>query len=183
MPEEATDQDTERGPGQIPGHVAPADEGIPPAIPVDYFAAVQTEKITLPDGVQWVEIKALTEGDRMEYQNKTNQAVKLEKGTGNASIKMAPGEERRVLLEMAIVDWYVLKEGKPLTFSKGTRGSTLSQFLNAAPPAVIDPIEKSIRLTNSWLLADMTVEEIEVEIGNLEEMKAKLIEKEASGNI
>ncbi len=172
MDEEGTT--TPRQPGEIAGQgPSPVDK-----VQADYFSFDKTETVLLPDGVSYVEIKKLTEGDRRSYLNATNRDVKIERRTGDAAIRTAPGTEREILLEAAIVGWNLTREGKPVPFSKGSKGSTLSQFLLNADPVVVDVIEKAVRMANPWLLSDMTVEEIDKEIENLQDMRAKLIEQE-----
>ena len=141
---------------------------------VDYFAFDQTERVTLPDGKQWIEHKLLNEGQRRKYLNTVNKDVTLQRATGNAVIQMAPGEEKKALLMEAVVGWSLMRGGEPVAFSK----PILDQFLDKAPPHIIDHIEKAIRKANKWLNADMTVEDIDKEIVNLEEMKKNLLKEQ-----
>lgn len=162
-------------PGAIAGYTPPdtVDTGYK-----DYFDFKVTEQVMLPDGHSWVEIKKLNEGERSKYQNEVNRDVRIKKNTGDASIRTAPGDERRVLLECAIIGWNLQRNGKPVPFSKDSRGSTLSQFLDNTDPVICDIIEKAVRRANPWLLTDMTVEEIDKEIDDLKDMRRTLIEQE-----
>jgi hypothetical protein len=145
---------------------------------VDYFAFDETERVMLPDGVQWVEIKKLTEGDRRKYQNAVNRDVRLERRTGDAMLRMAAGDEKHALLTSAIIDFYLFKQGRQVKFGEGT----LREFLSSAPPSVIDLIEKAIRKANSWLMADLSVEDIDKQIDELREMRDLKI-KEDEGKV
>jgi hypothetical protein len=141
---------------------------------VDYFAFEETEQVFLPDGTSFVEIKVLTEGDRKKYQNKLNRDVKLERTTGDAIMQMATGEERHALLESAIVGWNLMKNGRPIPF----QASTLKEFLNSANPRIVDIIEKAVRKSNPWLMADLSVEDIDKQIAELEEMREVKVREE-----
>jgi hypothetical protein len=97
-------------------------------------------------------------------------------------MKMATGDERHALLESAIVGWNLVranaKDGtvSPITFSPGA----LKQFLDKAPPGVIDRIEKDIRDKNPWLVGDVTIEDIDEQIAELNELREKKVQ-EAEG--
>jgi len=153
------------------------DEPLGEAV-VDYFACNEQFRCYLPDGKQYVVHQTLNEGARRQFLNATNREVKLHRKTGDASLKMAAGDEKHALLESAIVDWHIFKAGKPLAFSKDSPGSTLSQFLTAAPPSVIDLIEKDIRKHNPWLQAEMSVEDIDEEIKSLQEMREQKVREQ-----
>lgn len=159
--------------------------GVPTSTPVqaNYFGFSQTHKVMFPDGVSWVEHATLNEGGRRAYLDAVNREVRLQKTSGDAIMKMATGSERKVLLEAAIVGWNLLgPDSKPLTFSKGSPGSTLSQFLDQADPSIIDIIEKDIRKKNVWLMADLSVEDIDKQISELYEMREIKV-KEEEGNV
>jgi hypothetical protein len=157
--------------------------GISPDSPVqaDYFGFDETHTVYLPDGKSFIQHKTLTEGDRRNYLDKVNKEVRVEKVSGDMRIPMAQGAERHILLDAAIVGWNLVRDGQPVPFSKGSKGSTLAQFLESANPKIIDEIEKDIRKRNPWLLAELSVEEIDKQIADLEEMKA-VKQKEEAGN-
>lgn len=140
----------------------------------DYFGTDQTFKTFLPDGVSYIETKLLAEGERKKYLNETNRDVTLEKVTGNAKFRMQPGTERAALLSQAIVGWNLRRAGQPVVFGK----RELETFLDKANPKTIDLIEKDIRKQNPWLLADLSVEDIDREIADLTELRAKKVEEE-----
>ena len=132
----------------------------------DYFGVSDTRDVFLPGSrVQFVTIKAFTEGDRRKYLDRTNRDMKLGKD-GQASMKMTPGSDRYELLKVAVVDWHVLRGGAPFPF--GDR--QLDDFLKVTSPSTVDHIVKEVHKLNPWLLAEMSVEDIEKEIANLQEM-------------
>jgi len=162
---------------------AMAKDGVATEMPVqaDYFGFSETHTVMLPDGVSWVQHRTLTEGDRRKYLNMVNKEVRVQKRTGDAILKMAQGDDRYALLETAITGWNLTQNGQPLGFSKGSSGSSLNKFLDNADPKIIDMIEKDIRAKNPWLLGEATVADIEEQIKELEELKAKKLQ-EAAGN-
>lgn len=147
---------------------------------VSYFGFEERHQCFLPDGKSFIEHTTLNEGARRKYLNKINREVAIKRASGDAVMKMASGDEKHALLEEAIVGWNLLgPDGNPITFVKGSPGSTLSQFLNVADPRIVDIIEKDIRKHNPWLMADMTSEDIKKQMEDLEEMlQVKLREEE-----
>ncbi len=145
----------------------------------DYFGFASTARFTFPDGVSWLDLKVLNEGERRRYQNESNREIKLGRsGGGDASLKMRPGDDKHLLLAMSITGWNLVKGGVPVPFNK----NIVDQFLANADPSIIDKIEKRIRELNPWLLSEMSLEDIDEEIRNLEEMRnVKLREEEGKG--
>lgn len=143
-------------------------------VPVDYFDFEEINRFMLPDGVQWIEYRTLNEGQRRQYLNKTNRELKVQRATGDAVMKMAPGDERKALLESAIVNWNLYRGGQPVAFNK----VILGQWLDSGPPKIFDLVEKEIRKANSWLQSDMSIEDIDREIASLQEMRETKIKEE-----
>ena len=135
---------------------------------VDYFAFEERWTVWLPDGIQFIEHSVLNEGAKRKYQNQQNRDLIIQRQTGDARMKMQPGDERHALLEAAIKGWHLIRAGEPVPFTE----RNLRDFLDKAPPHIVELIEKDVRKHNPWLLAEMTVEDIDKEIANLEEMKA-----------
>lgn len=101
---------------------------------VDYFSARTTEWLTLPDGVQRVEVGTLNEGERRRYLNKVNRDMSM--NTRDKTIKMqsAVGDDQAELLRIAIKDWVVYRTGRdgkpePLPFTN----NALNEALNLWP--------------------------------------------------
>lgn len=145
----------------------------------DYFGFNETKKFIFPDGVTFIEFSVMNEGQRTEYQKKTSRDVRLERATGDARMKMDASLERHELIKNTIVSWNLTRGGVPLDQPHTSKGKTqLGDFLTLANPKLIDELEKEIRKANPWLLADMTSEDIQKEIDNLEEMKQVALERE-----
>jgi hypothetical protein len=147
---------------------------------VDYFAFDESHRVPLPDGRQYVEHRTLNEGQKKKYQNSVNRDVVIRKATGDAQMRMAQGDERHALLTAAISGWFLLRKdrntGQVIEVPFNTR--TLNEFLEKAPPRVIEAIEKDIRKVNPWLMAELTLEDIDKEIAELQELRQKKVEEE-----
>ena len=143
-------------------------------VQADYFGFEELKRIVLPDGVSYIEHRVLNEGQRRKYLNAVNRDVRLQRTTGDAIMRMSPGDEKKALLESAIVGWNLTREGMPLPFSKGA----LNDFLDKASPRIIDLIETEIRKTNTWLQADMSVDDIDQEIERLNELREIKVNEE-----
>lgn len=153
--------------------IAAPTQSIP--VQVDYFSYSENANVLLPDGVSFVTIKKLNEGDRKKYQNATNREIALGSRGGDAKVKLAPGDDRHALLRTSVIGWNLTQAGNPVPFTL----HALDMFLARTDPAVVDLIEKEIRKFNPWLLGELTVEQIQTEIDSLEELKqVKLKEEE-----
>jgi hypothetical protein len=152
------------------------EEGPQEAVQEDYFGFDATHTVMLPDGKSWVQFKEFTEGQRRKYLNAVNRDVVIQRKTGDARMRMAPGDERFELLLTAISGWNLQRGGQPVNF--GDR--TVKEFLEKANPRVVDQIEKEVRKANPWLMQEMTSEDIKKEIENLEEMLEAKEKEEAA---
>lgn len=134
----------------------------------DYFSVedVTYKSYCFPDGVTYIEFKKLSHGDRRDYLNKTNRGVSMNRGTGDMKFETKAGDDRDTLLKMAVCGWNMLREGAPVPFSK----AVFEQWLPKANPDWTDELEKDIRRENPWLLADMTIEDMEKERDRLNEL-------------
>ena len=163
---------------QIVGAMAAAGQVTETPVPVDYFGFEETHTVTLPDGVSWVQHKTLNEGARRKYLNMTNRDVTLQKVTGDAKIRMQPGEERRNLLKSAITAWNLTRGGQPVPCTD----KSIEDFLEKANPAIIDIIEKDVRAKNKWLGADVTIEDIDKTIAELQTQREQMV-KDQEGKV
>jgi hypothetical protein len=141
----------------------------------DYFGFDRIERYTLPDGVSYIEFKPMNEGAKKAYQDKTSKDLVLERTSGNARMSVLQGSERHELIRSSVTGWNLKRGGQPVQFNK----VNLGDFLALADPRVIEGLEKAIRKANPWLLAEMSSEDIQKEIDNLEEMKQVALKREA----
>lgn len=146
----------------------------------DYFAFDDEENVTLPDGITFVTIRALNEGARKKYMNNQNREITVERVTQNMKLKVESGEERHSLLEQAIVGWNLIardKDGK--TQQQACSKAAIQSFLRTANPKIVDIIDKAVRKQNPWLRQQMTVEDIDTQIAELQELRETLEKDEA----
>lgn len=151
---------------------------------VDYFGFDETHKYTLPDGRQYIEFKALTEGQRARYESATSRDIRFNRRTDDAAIKMDAASDRRALIEASVVGWNMWRvrndQPEPVAFSNnGTPGCSLNQWLNGANPRFVNELVAAIRKANGWMSEDMSSEMIREEIARLQELLAQAEEREA----
>jgi len=160
--------------------VATDDSGVIPEslVAVDFFSFKETKEVELRGSGQFVTIKKFTEGDRRKYMNTTSREVKFAQ-SGQTSMDLRPGDDRRALLEIAISGWSVQRNGRPLEFTPRNLGT----FLDSVDPSLVDEIEDAVRDYNPWLLNDVTIEDIDAQIAELESLrKRKVIEAEGKAD-
>lgn len=182
-----------QGAGGGDTYVAPTELGVPAsqlaaADPFsgyeNYYAFSQTEKWYFPDGKQWIEFKKMTEGERARFLQETRSDIHMNQKTGEARFSVDQSRDRKALLLQSIVDWHLVSfvTGRPqlVPFQPGhSKGGVISQWIERADPSVLAGLEKAIRKVNPWLLAEMTVEQIDKEIADLQELREKAAEREA----
>lgn len=143
---------------------------------VDYFNFGESVQHTLPDGVSYVSIRVMNEGQRRQYQAKTSRAVDIDRGSEKMSMLLMPVEDMHALIETALDGWNLVRGGEPVPFNN----RNLQVFLENTDPRVVDEIAEAIRDANPWMLAEaMTVEAIDEEIADLQEKRKKLLVIEA----
>lgn len=140
----------------------------------DYFGFQEFEEFYFPDGLTWIRFEKMNEGKKAQFQKSSSRDLVLERGSGNARMKVDPGADRHALIIASCTDWNLKRQGQPIMFSE----RNLKEFLNLANPVLVDELEKAIRKANPWLLAEMSVEDIDKEIENLQEMREVALERE-----
>lgn len=146
-------------------------------VQVSYFGFEETHIVYLPDGVSYIQHKTLNEGARRKYIDSNNRDVRIAKVTGDAIMRMQAGSEKHNLLKSAICGWNLVgASGQPMPF----HDSNLQKFLDSTDPKIVDIIEKDVRKKNVWLMADLSVEDIDKQIEELTEMREAKV-KEAEG--
>lgn len=145
----------------------------------DYFGTEETHQAFLPDGISYIEHRTLSHGDRKKYLNKTNRDMKINRGTGDASISLRPGDEKDELLKLAACGWNLKRQGTDVPFS----AHAFEQWLTVANPKHTDIVEKEIRKHNPWLMAELSVEDLDQQISDLQELReAKIKEEEGKAS-
>jgi hypothetical protein len=149
-------------------------EGPVEAVQQDYFGTDVTHKCYLPDGASYIEHKELSEGDRRRYMNATNKDVRIARQSGDMHLKMAAGDDRYHLLKTAIVGWNLVRQGESVRFTS----DKLDRWLAEAPPHIVDIVEKDVRKRNPWLVSDVTIEDIDKQIAELQELREQRVKEE-----
>ena len=157
------------------------DAGVPIEEPVyaDYWSFDERPQWFFPDNKQWIEFKALNEGERKEFQKLINKDLTIKRATGDATVRTDVAEERYQLVMKSVTNWNVYRNGQPVPFGKEGRGSMLAQWLEHTNPKLVDDLEFAIRKANPWMQSDnMSIEEIDKEIDRLTELRKQIEERE-----
>lgn len=144
-----------------------------PAVQEDYFNFGGERTHVLPDGISEIYFRVMNEGQKATYQRNAQRSFTIKKG-GDAEAKMDPVRDRISLLEAAVTGWNLVRGGRPYPFTP----RAFKDFLDLANPVVVDGLEKAIRKANPWLLQDLSVEDIDREIADLQEMREAAVERE-----
>jgi hypothetical protein len=148
----------------------------------DYFSFNETGRYVMPDGKQWIEFRRMTEGDRAKYLKATRSDVYLNQKTGDARLTMDQGADRKELLLASCTNWFMVTkyggQARPVPFQNNGKGSPFAQWIDKANPQILADLEKEIRKFNPWLMAEMTIEQIDKEMENLAELKKAIEERE-----
>jgi hypothetical protein len=146
---------------------------------VDYWSGPpEPVRWYFPDGKQWIAFSKMTHGQRSAYNARTSKELTLEKVTGNARVKADVAGDTNILIDVAVIDWYILRGGNPVSFSKGSPGSNLAQWMGQADPVLVDDLEKAIRKANPWLNAELTVKDIDEQIEELNREREEAVKRE-----
>lgn len=140
----------------------------------DYFGFQHRERHYLPDGVSYFELEAMNEGMKSKFQKMTQRDLVLEKGSGNARMKVDPGAERHELIKASVKGWNLTRNGQLQPFGD----AALRDFLTLANPKIVEDLEVAIRKLNPWLLGDATVAEIDKQIEELQELRIEAVKRE-----
>lgn len=140
----------------------------------DYFGFESTVRHTLPDKVSWVEIRVMNEGQKARYQRDSQRDMTIERGSGNARVKVDPASDRHALINTALINWNLKRGGREVPFNS----QNLRDFLTLADPKIVEGIEAAIRKANPWLQGDMTPEEIDEEIDRLKELREEAVKRQ-----
>lgn len=165
----------------------------PPAEPVmvdhfagygEYYGFEERERWYFPDRKQWIEFKKMNEGDRGRFQSRTRPDVVMNQKSGEARIPFDQANERKELILTSCTDWHVVRRNAKtgqfelVPWTGNSPGGNLGQWLQTANPALVMELEKTIRKANPWMLQEMSVEQIDKEIADLEDLRRQAVERE-----
>lgn len=141
----------------------------------DYFGSATWQHV-LSDGTSFIEHKKLKEGDLQKYRNGSNRDVTINRGTKDAKIRMAAGDDRALLLNIAVCGWDLHRDGQPVAYSEKSRDKVLADL----DPDLVNGLVKDIYAKNPSLRAEVTAQDIRDEIASLQiDLEEK--EKEEAG--
>ncbi|MEU4066669.1 hypothetical protein AB0F25_30525 [Streptomyces wedmorensis] len=148
----------------------------------DYFGFKATKKFYFPDGRTYVEFDVMNEGAKARFQKLTSRDLRVQRTTGDALLKMDPGAERHALITESVTGWNLMRKS-PKDESRWEHApfdpSNLRRLLDSTDPSIVEDLEKEIRKANPWLMDEMSVEDIDKEIANLQELRQVAVEREA----
>jgi hypothetical protein len=160
----------------------PGQEGVePPAAEMyeDYWGVDEVHKHYLPDGKQFFEFRVMDEGARSRFQKLTNEDMTVMRDN-TAKVKMDPVAQRHTLIKESVIDWNLMQRGPAGDWSQAPFSKrNLEQWLEKAPPKIVDDLEFVIRKANPWMQADMNVEEIDKEIERLYDLRKQVVARES----
>lgn len=148
---------------------------------VDYFTFEERQRWYFPDGVHYVEYKAMTEGDRRKYQSKTMTTMTMNRASGDSKIGINVARDREALLEISVTDWFMeRRDGMGNIVSVDFNDKTFGwrAWSDKANPKFIEDIERAIRKVNPWMQADLDVEEIDAEIDRLQTLRNEILDRQ-----
>lgn len=148
----------------------------------NYFGFEETVKFFLPDGKQWISFKPMNEGDRAQYEAKTQRDISFNRKTDDAKISINAASDRHQLILQSVTGWFMVQrtptgEWVQVAFSAGGGGS-FAQWLSRANPKIVNDLHLAIQRANPWMLNEMTSDAIEEEIKRLEELLSETRKRE-----
>lgn len=146
----------------------------------DYWGVSETKRWTLPDGKQWIEFKIMDEGAKTQFQKMTNSDLIVQR-SGDSRIKIDPARERHELIKSSVTNWNLMqRDPNSGEWSAAPFGGarSIEQWLEKAPPKIVEDLELEIRKANPWMQADMSVDEIDKEIERLNDLRKLARERE-----
>ncbi len=144
----------------------------------EYWGTQETTRYTMPDGVQWFEIKKMNEGDRARYQYEAGLKMTTKRKSGDTEIDLDQAKDRRGLIMNSVINWYIRKDGVWVPFNKQALGA----WIIATNPNYVDNLISKIRKFNPFLQEDLSSDDIREQMKDLEEMLEVAIKREAEAD-
>lgn len=143
----------------------------------DFWGEPELLRSYLPDGKQYIEYRAMNEGERRKYQSDTAAKLTMHKASESSSVTYNPARDREALINQCVKDWFVIKNGAPVKF--GDRVNGFHAWILRADPAIVEKLERDIRKANTWMEADLSVEDIDEQIDELREKRDRVAAAQA----
>jgi hypothetical protein len=149
----------------------------------NYWGTDETHRHYLPDEKQFFEFKIMNEGAKARFQRMTNQDLTIKQG-GEAKVRMDPANERHTLIKESVTGWLLYMPDKENQMVQASfTPAMLDNWLNMAPPKIVEDLELAIRKANPWMQADMKSEQIREEIKRLEDLLREKLAEEAGESV
>jgi hypothetical protein len=164
-------------PGQVGTDLPPAE------LYEDYWGVDEVLRHYLPDGKQYFEFRVMDEGARSRFQKLTNEDMTVLRDN-TAKVRMDPVAQRHTLIKESVIGWFLMQRMPDGTWTEAPPPTPqnkrpLDQWLEKAPPKIVDDLEFAIRKANPWMQADMNVEEIDKEIERLYDLRRQVVARES----
>lgn len=148
---------------------------------IDTYSFGGTKKFEFNNGKQWIEFKQMNEGQKANYERLTNRDLTVNRKTEEARIKMDVAGDRHTLIMLSVVGWHIFTRGVNGWDSVSFNKTMLENWLQVAPPEIVSDLEDAIREANPWMgTEDLTVEQIDEQIADLQKERDKLVAREAA---
>lgn len=149
----------------------------------DYWGTDATTRYTMPDGQQWFEIKKMSEGNRAQYQREAGLQMTSQRKTGDTKIDIDQAQDRLALILNSVIGWNIVKrtgvnEFTPILFNK----HALREWVTQTGPNYVDNLIQEIRKFNPFLQEDLSVEDLEKQKAEVEELLVLARRREASAD-
>lgn len=168
----------------IHANMAAAGEQIDFSLIQDTWAYNVDEVFELPDGIQKIYFKRMNEGQKADFQKKTNKDIRVQRTTGDAKMSVDPAEERKILILLSVNDWVIYKrvrQGNEYVMAKTKFDKkALEEWMVGTNPKIIQDLEKAIRSKNEWMKVEADIKALEAERENLDQRIQALKDEEAS---
>lgn len=140
---------------------------------LDTWAYNIEEEWVFPDGIQKIFFKRMTEGEKADFQKRTNKDIRVQRSTGDAKMSVDPASERHALIELSVTGWKLYKKVRQgnrevMAETQFDKKALKDWMLNTNPKFVQD-LERAIREANEWMKIDASVEALEAEREALDE--------------
>lgn len=163
----------------------PAAEGVEF---ISYWGVSETHRFPLANG-QYFEIRPMDEGAKSKFQKLTNRGLRMNQRTNDAHWDVDPANERHVLIYESVIAWNIFQPDRndPRGYSEypcpneGTQQfkRALEQMIEKFDPKTVQDLEFFIRQKNPWMQSEMTVEQIDEQISDLQKLREEAKKREA----
>lgn len=140
---------------------------------IDTWSYNLSEEWVFPDGIQKIYFKRMNEGEKAEFQKRTNKDIRVQRSTGDAKLSVDPASERHILIMLSVTDWKLYKKvrqgNREVMAETKFDQKALKEWMEGTNPKYVQELEKAIRESNEWMAVEASVDALEKERENLDE--------------